>query len=136
MFKSATRQRRATQRHFSTYPQSRGETYLAQSREAEHAASTSDRLMVRPDEFQEMPRAMSAHQTWVDWHQDNLSGHDGLIRADHPLLLRALDRLQSASSLVKLLRDPWDICGRMDLDGGNRRSRMNRLPSTRSSSAT
>ena len=88
------------------YPQSRGETYLAQSREAEHAASTSDRLMVRPDEFQEMPRAMSAHQTWVDWHQDNLSGHDGLIRADHPLLLRALDRLQSASSLVKLLRDP------------------------------
>ena len=88
------------------YPQSRGETYLAQSREAEHAASTSDRLMVRPDEFQEMPRAMSAHQTWVDWHQDNLSGHDGLIRPGHPLLLRALDRLQSASSLVKLLRDP------------------------------
>ena len=79
---------------------------LAQDGEAEHAASTSDRLMVRPDEFQEMPRAMSAHQTWVDWHQDNLSGHDGLIRADHPLLLRALDRLQSASSLVKLLRDP------------------------------
>jgi hypothetical protein len=29
-----------------------------------------------------------------------------LIRENHPLLLRALDRRQSASSLVKLLRDP------------------------------
>ena len=35
-----------------------------------------------------------------------LTAHDGRIRANHPLLLRALDRRQSASSLVKLLRDP------------------------------
>ena len=33
------------------YPRHAGEIYLAQSREAEHAASASDRLLARPDEF-------------------------------------------------------------------------------------
>lgn len=88
------------------YPHRLGETYLAQSREAEHAASASDRLMARPDEFAGMPRAVSALHTWIDWHREEISGHDGLVRANHPLLVRALDRRQSASSLVKLLRDP------------------------------
>ena len=88
------------------YPHHPGETYLAQSREPEHAASASDRLMARPDEFAGLPRATSALETWVDWRREKLSGHDGLVRADHPLLVRALDRRQSASSLVRLLRDP------------------------------
>ena len=88
------------------YPHHLGEVYLVQSREPEHAASASDRLMARPDEFAGLPRAMSAQQTWIDWHRKKLSGHDGLVRANHPLLARALDRRQSASSLVKLLRDP------------------------------
>ena len=88
------------------FPHHCGETYLAQSREAEHAASAADRLMARPAEFEKTPRAISSHQTWLDWHWDGLSPHDGLIRAGHPLLLRALDRRQSASSLVTLLRDP------------------------------
>ena len=88
------------------YRPDRGETYLVQSREAEHAASAADRLMARPGEFQKTPRAVSARQTWADWRRDRLTGHDGLVRADHPLLLRALNRRQSASSLVKLLRDP------------------------------
>ncbi len=52
------------------------------------------------------PLAVSAIQTWIEWHQGKLTGHDGLVRANHPLLLRALDRRQSATSLVKLLRDP------------------------------
>ena len=88
------------------YPHALGEAYLAQSREPEHAASASDRLMARPSEFAGLPRAISAVETWTDWHQKKLSGHDGLVRANHPLLARALDRRQSASSLVKLLRDP------------------------------
>ena len=88
------------------YPHDLGEAYLAQSREPEHAASASDRLMARPAEFSGLPRAISAVETWTDWHQKKLSGHDGLVRANHPLLARALDRRQSASSLVKLLRDP------------------------------
>ena len=88
------------------YPHDLGEAYLAQSREPEHAASASDRLMARPSEFSGLPRAISAVETWTDWHQKKLSGHDGLVRANHPLLARALDRRQSASSLVKMLRDP------------------------------
>jgi PD-(D/E)XK nuclease superfamily len=35
-----------------------------------------------------------------------LTAHDGLVRADHPALLGALERVQSASSLAKLLRNP------------------------------
>lgn len=88
------------------YPHHLGEAHLAQSREPEHAASASDRLMARPEEFRRLPHAVSAHETWCDWHRRQLTPHDGLVRSGHPLLVRALDRWQSASSLVKLLRDP------------------------------
>jgi len=82
------------------------EVYYAQSREPAHAATSSDRLMARPAEFTQLPLAASVAQTWSDWHQMRLTAHDGLVKANHPLLLRALDRRQSATSLVKLLRDP------------------------------
>ena len=88
------------------YPRHAGEVYLAQSREAEHAASASDRLLARPEEFRSMPVARTALGTWNDWHREQITAHDGFVRANHPLLIRALDRRQSASSLVKLLRDP------------------------------
>ncbi|MDO8434131.1 MAG: PD-(D/E)XK nuclease family protein [Candidatus Binatus sp.] len=88
------------------YPRGVNEVYLAQSREPEHAASAGDRLLARPDEFAGLPLAMSALQTWIDWYREQITGHDGLVRPNHPLLLRALDRRQSATSLVKLLRDP------------------------------
>ncbi len=88
------------------YPRDVRETYLAQSREPEHAASASDRLLARPDEFEALPLARATVRTWIDWHSEAITAHDGLVRSDHPLLLRALNRRQSASSLVKLLRDP------------------------------
>ncbi len=88
------------------FPRDTAEVYLAQSREPDHAASTSDRLLARPKEFGQLPHAKSALQTWIDWHTEKITAHDGLVRANHPLLLRALDRRQSATSLVKLLRDP------------------------------
>ena len=88
------------------YPHHLGESHLAQSREPGHAASASDRLMARPAEFRRLPNAISARETWRDWHRHRLTAHDGLVRSGHPLLVRALDRCQSASSLVKLLRDP------------------------------
>jgi hypothetical protein len=50
--------------------------------------------------------ARSALSCWVNWHSDRLTAHDGLIRPDHPVVLAALRRQQSATSLVKLLRDP------------------------------
>jgi hypothetical protein len=88
------------------YPRTLREIYLAQSREPEHAASVTDRLLARATEFAALPLARGAHLTWTDWHRAVITSHDGMIRANHPLLLRALDRRQSASSLVKLLRDP------------------------------
>lgn len=88
------------------YPRTVPERYLAQSREPEHAASATDRLLARATEFAALPLARAAQLTWIDWHREVITSHDGLIRANHPLLLRALDRRQSASSLVKLLRDP------------------------------
>ena len=90
----------------SLYPRNIPETHLAQSREPEHAASATDRLFARPNEFTDLPIAQSARATWIDWHTGRITAHDGLIKPGHPLLLRALDRRQSASSLVKLLRDP------------------------------
>lgn len=88
------------------YPRTLQEVYLAQSREPEHAASASDRLLARATEFAALPLARGARLTWTDWHRAVITSHDGMIRENHPLLLRALDRRQSASSLVKLLRDP------------------------------
>lgn len=88
------------------YPRSVQESYLAQSREPEHAASASDRFLARPAEFASLPGARAALRTWIEWHTDAITAHDGLVRANHPLLRRALNRRQSASSLVKLLRDP------------------------------
>jgi hypothetical protein len=88
------------------YQRDWGDAYYAQIREPAHAASSSDRLLARPDEFAGLPLAVSSVQTWNAWHQVAITGHDGLVRANHPVLLRALDRRQSATSLVKLLRDP------------------------------
>ena len=88
------------------YPQGVKEESLGQSRVPEHAASQSDRLMARPGDFAALPLAQSATRTWIDWRSEDLTVHDGLIGPGHPVLLRALYRTQSASSLVRLLRDP------------------------------
>ena len=53
-----------------------------------------------------MREARSALSAWIDWHTERVTAHDGKVRANHLLLLRALDRRQSASSLAQLLRDP------------------------------
>jgi len=88
------------------YPRDIVEVYLAQSREPEQAASDTDRLFARPAEFAALPEARLALSAWIDWHTERITAHDGKVRANHPLLLQALDRRQSASSLAKLLRDP------------------------------
>ena len=88
------------------YPDDVKETFLAQSRVPGHAASESDRLSARPREFAAQPLARSTTRTWRDWRSEKLTAHDGLISNGHPMLLRALDRTQSATSLARLLRDP------------------------------
>lgn len=88
------------------YPREPRETYRQRARVPEHAAGWSDRLFARPLEFGRMASAISATSCWVDWHMDQLTPHDGIIRANHPLVLASLSRRQSATSLAKLLRDP------------------------------
>ena len=80
--------------------------YRQRARIPQHAAGWSDRLFARPSEFEALPAARSALACWIDWHTERLTAHDGLIRANHPLVVAALDRRQSATSLAKLLRDP------------------------------
>jgi PD-(D/E)XK nuclease superfamily len=88
------------------YPAHPPEVHRQRARIPEHAAGWSDRLFARPDEFDDLPAAISAISCWIDWHTGRLTPNDGLIRHDHPVVVAALQRQQSATSLVKLLRDP------------------------------
>ena len=91
------------------------ETYLRRNAIPVHAMSETDRLLARSSEFAALPQAKSAGDCWSDWHVPELTPHDGLVRADHPVLLAALDRIQSASSLSKLLRNPLGFVWRYGL---------------------
>ena len=82
------------------------ETYLRRNAMPAHAFSETDRLMARPQEFAADPQAVSAQGCWRDWRRAEITPHDGLVRADHPLVLAILGRTQSASSLRRLLRNP------------------------------
>jgi RecB family exonuclease len=82
------------------------ETYLRRNATPLHAMSESDRLLARPDEFAIDRQAVSAETCWRHWHSRELTAHDGLVRPNHPLLLKILERPQSASSLRQLLRNP------------------------------
>ncbi|MBZ9739955.1 PD-(D/E)XK nuclease family protein [Mesorhizobium sp. CO1-1-4] len=82
------------------------ETYLRRNATPVHAFSETDRLMARPQEFAADPQSIGAQGCWRDWRQSQITPHDGLVRADHPLVLAILGRTQSASSLRRLLRNP------------------------------
>ncbi|WCM90608.1 PD-(D/E)XK nuclease family protein [Acidovorax sp. NCPPB 3576] len=80
--------------------------YMRRHRRADHAFSESDRLTVRPAEFRDNLQAVSADRCWRAWWQPAITGNDGRIRPEHPVVLAALGRTQSASSLSLLLRNP------------------------------
>lgn len=82
------------------------EIFLRRNSVPVHAFSETDRLMARPEEFASNPQAISARACWRDWQRQEITAHDGLIRANHPLIHAILDRTQSASSLRRLLRNP------------------------------
>lgn len=82
------------------------EIYIRRNAVPTHAFSETDRLMARPHEFVSDTQAASALATWRNWHRKEITPHDGLVRADHPLLLSILAQVQSASSLKLLLRNP------------------------------
>ena len=71
--------------------------------------------MARPAEFAMTTRAVSAASCWSDWNSPAITAHDGLVRAEHPALLLAVDRLHSATSLTLLLRNPIGFAWRYAL---------------------
>lgn len=85
------------------------ETYLRRNAVPAHAFSETDRLMARPADFAVEAQASSARACWRDWRMEAATPHDGLVRPDHPIILEALSRLQSASSLKALLRSPLNF---------------------------
>jgi hypothetical protein len=82
------------------------ESYLRRNGVPDHAFSETDRLTARPLEFRGLPQALATSSCWRDWQRDEMTPHDGLVRADHPVMRAILDRTQSASSLRQLLRNP------------------------------
>ncbi len=82
------------------------ETYLPRNNVPAHAFSETDRLMARPEELGTTVQAKAAAMCWDDWLRPKLTPHDGVVRADHPLIRSILDRAHSATSLRQLLRNP------------------------------
>lgn len=71
-----------------------------------HAVSETDRLLARAAEFAATDRAVHAAGCWTDWHRPVLTAHDGLVRANHPVVAAVLERTFSATSLRLLVRNP------------------------------
>ena len=80
--------------------------YVRRNRRPAHGMSETDRLLARPADFGASDQARSAVACWSNWQRPAITPHDGMVSADHPALLAALERVQSASSLAKLLRNP------------------------------
>jgi hypothetical protein len=72
-----------------------------------HAFSESDRLYARPADAGKQPQVRSSRACWRAWQDsDRHTAHDGLVRANHPLIVDALAQVQSTTSLHRLLCDP------------------------------
>ena len=93
----------------------RAETYLRRNAVPVHAFSETDRLMARPREFESLPQAQAASTCWLNWRRRDITPHDGVVCADHPVIGSILDRVQSASSLRLLLRNPLGFVWRYGL---------------------
>ncbi|WFU16451.1 PD-(D/E)XK nuclease family protein [Bradyrhizobium sp. CB3481] len=95
--------------------QDRPETALSRARIPEHAFSAADRLMARPAEAAGVARIRSATHCWRNWHGEHLTPHDAQFGADHPVVVASIERVQSATSLRRLLQDPLSFVWRYAL---------------------
>ncbi|MBL6612426.1 MAG: PD-(D/E)XK nuclease family protein [Alphaproteobacteria bacterium] len=91
------------------------ELELKRTRSPSHAFGEGDRLLARPEEAATLPQINSASLCWQNRQSRAVTAHDGQVREDHPLVLRALGRVQSATSLKALLRDPLGFVWRYGL---------------------
>jgi hypothetical protein len=81
----------------------------------------------RPQEFQAQPQAIAAAACWNNWIRPDITPHDGLVRAGHPVIQAILKQPQSASSLRQLLRNPLGYVWRYGLHWRARESRGDSL---------
>ena len=81
-------------------------TALKRARIPSHAFSEADRLLARPNEAAAFRCYQAADTCWRNWRKPAVTTHDGQVRANHPIIVRALNRVQSATSLRLMLRDP------------------------------
>lgn len=82
----------------------------------EHAFSEADRLLARPRDAGQHAHIRQSQLCWRDWQRPSiLTPHDGLSAANHPAIDRALSRVQSTTSLQRLLRDPLGFVWRYAL---------------------
>jgi hypothetical protein len=79
---------------------------LRRERTPHHAFSEADRLAARPAEAAASPAIAAAVRCAADWRNALVTAHDGRVRRGHPLIRRAIDEVQSATSLRQMLRDP------------------------------
>ncbi|UVK48394.1 PD-(D/E)XK nuclease family protein (plasmid) [Mesorhizobium sp. AR07] len=82
----------------------------------EHAFSDADRLLARPRDAGHLPHVRQSQLCWRNWQRPSeLTPHDGLSSANHPAIEAALSRVQSTTSLQRLLRDPLGFVWRYAL---------------------
>lgn len=79
---------------------------LRRDRRPSHAFNEADRLLARPVDRQSEPRIASATTCFLNRRMAALTAHDGLVPANHRLILETLAGPQSATSLKTMLRDP------------------------------
>lgn len=82
----------------------------------EHAFSEADRLLARARDAGQLAHVRQAQLCWRNWQwRADLTAHDGLSDANHPAIEAALVRVQSTTSLQRLLRDPLGFVWRYAL---------------------
>jgi len=82
------------------------EIELGRSAVPDAPSSKGDVRAARPRDFGASPLGEAVRDTWRDWHVPDVTKRDGLIRADHPIILASLERTMSASSIRLMLRNP------------------------------
>lgn len=85
---------------------SRPAIILKRGRTPRHAFSETDRLVARPRDAAASPAIAAATECWNHWRKPIVTAHDGRTRSEHPVILRAIAEIQSATSLRLMLRDP------------------------------
>ena len=91
------------------------EQSLGSQRIPRHAFSAADRLFSRAEEAAEHPGIAAATACALARASPRANAHDGMVRAEHPMIVRALGNVQSATSLRLLLRDPQGFTWRYAL---------------------